>query len=162
MRTIALGLAVLGLAAAASAADYQLKNTVKAHKELVVRGYFNVEGSSCESTGVVEIDLNIPPKGGIVCMRSGIVRVENIWSGKYQNCIGKRISGVNVIYIPFRRFIGLDTMLYTVTTRGQQSSMTRTYEVEINVEAGGAAGASSAPSEPQQEGPMPVCPALVS
>ena len=157
MRTIALGLAVFSLAAAASAADYQLKMTAKAHKELVVRGYFG--GSTCESSGSVEIDLNIPPKGGIVCMRSGMVRVENIWSGNYQNCIGKRIRGVNVIYIPFRRFTGLDTMRYTVTM-----SMTRTYEVEISVEAGEAkaAGASSAPSEPQQEGPMPVCPALVS
>ena len=115
MRTIALGLAVFSLAAAASAADYQLKKTAKAHKELVVRGYFDLKDSTCESgERPVQIDLNIPPKGGIVCMRSGMVRVERIWSGKHQNCIGKRISGVLVIYIPFRRFTGLDTMLYTV------------------------------------------------
>ena len=160
MRTIALGLAVFSLAAATSAADYQLKKTAKAHKELVVRGYFDLKDSTCESgERPVQIDLNIPPKGGIVCMRSGMVRVENIWSGKHQNCIGKRISGVLVIYIPFRRFTGLDTMLYTVRIQ-----RTRTYEVEISVEAGDAkaAGASFAPSEPQQEGPMPVCPALVS
>jgi hypothetical protein len=161
MRTIAVGLAVFSLVAEASATEYQLKRIAKTHKELMVRGYFDLKDSkdsACESTDrPVEIDLNSPPKGGIVCKRSGMVNVESIWSGKQQHCIGRKISGVFVIYIPFRRFSGLDTMLYTV--RMQQ---TRTFRVEINVEAAKAAGASAAPSEPQQEGPMPVCAALVS
>jgi hypothetical protein len=163
MRTIALGLAVFSLAAAVSAADIQkLKKIAKAHKELALQGHANFKDNTCESRGPpIEIDLNIPPKGGTLCMRSGMVRVQYTWSGRNQNCIGKRISGVFVIYIPFGGFTGLDTMQYTV--RGAQP-VTRTYEAEIRVEAGQAtaAGASSAPSEPQKAGPMPACPALVS
>ncbi len=161
MRTIALALAFFSLAATASAADYKLKKTTKAHKELVVYGYFNLKGVSiCESGRPVEIDLNIPPKGGIVCMRPSMVRVEYTWSGKSQNCIGKRISGVRVIYMPFGSFTGFDTLQYTV--RG--GSATKTYEAEISVEAdeATAAGTSSSPTDLQKAGPMPACPAFVA
>jgi len=89
-----------------------------------------------------------------------MVRLEETWSGRNQHCIGKRFSGVFVIYKSFASFTGLDTMQYAV--RGAQSA-TRTYEVEIRVEADQAtAGASSTPSEPHRAGPMPACPALVA
>jgi hypothetical protein len=83
------------------------------------------------------------------------------WSDRIQHCIGKRISGVFVIYIPFGGFTGLDTMQYTVRV---QPSQTRTYEAEIAVEAGQAtaARAGSPLSELQKAGAMPACPALVS
>jgi hypothetical protein len=165
MRTIALGLAVFGLAAAASAADIQkLQKAAKANKELRVQGYVNFKGSICESSGPLpEIELNIPPKGGTVCMRAGMVRLGNTWSGKDLHCLGTRISGVFVIYRSFGSFTGLDTMQYAVTVRGARSE-TRTFEAEITVEAGQAtaAGAGPAPSESQEAGPMPICPALVS
>ena len=163
MRTIVFGLAVFSLAAAASAADIQkLKMTAKAHKELRVQGHVNFKGDICESRGPLpEIELNIPPKGGTVCVRPGMVRMGETWSGRNQHCVGKRISGVLVIYRSFDGFIGLDTVQYTV--RGQPS-LTRTFEAEIRVEAGEsiAARASTTPSEPQKAGPMPACPALVS
>ena len=162
MRTIALGLTVFGLAAAASAEDIQkLKRTTKAHKELKVSGHASFGVNTCGSRQLPKIDLNIPPKGGTVCTRQGVARLETTWLGKNQHCIGKTVSGVFVIYVSFAGFIGLDTMQYTV--RGEQSR-TRTYETEIRVEAGEAtaAGASSAPSQPQKAGPMPACPALVS
>ena len=161
MRTIALGLAVFSLASAAFAVDYQLKRTAKGHKELTVYGHAIFRGD-CESRGPVEINLNIPPMGGTVCMRSGMVPLRTTWPGTSQHCVGKRISGVFVIYIPFGSFTGPDTMLYTV--RVQPSLNSRTYEVEIMVDAGQAIapGASSAPSEPQRAGPVPACPALVS
>lgn len=165
MRTIALGLAVFSLAAAASAADIQkLKRAAKADKELMVQGYVNFKGSICESSGPLpEIELNIPPKDGTVCMRAGMVRLGNTWSGKDQHCLGTRMSGVLVIYRSSGGFTGLDSMQYAVTVSGARLE-TRTYEAEITVEAGQAtaAGASSAPPEPQKSGPMPVCAALVS
>ena len=163
MRTIVFGLAFFSLAAAASAEDiHKLTKTAKAHKELRVQGHANFNGNICESRGPLpEIELNIPPKSGTVCMRPGMVRVQNIWAGPpNQHCIGTKVSGVFVIYISFGSFTGLDTMQYTV--KGVQSA-TRTYEVEIRVEASEAtAVTSSAPSEPQRAGPMLACPALVA
>ena len=162
MRTIVLAFAVFSLAASTSAAEiYKLNKTAKARKELVVTWFFKNLKDNCESGAPPEIDLNIPPKGGASCVRSGMVLVRNIWTGRNQHCIGTRVRGVWVIYIPFGSFTGLDSMQFTVK---MGPPWTRTYEAKISVEAGEAkaAGASSAPSEPQKAGPMPVCPALVS
>ena len=158
MRAIAFGLAIFGLVAAASAQDIQkLKRTAKSPKELAVQGHVSID-DTCEARDLPEIDLDIPPKGGTVCMRPGMVRLATPWSGRTLHCIGKRISGVFVIYLPFGSFTGLDTMRFTV---GREA---RTYEFEIKVEAGQApaAGTSSALAEPQKAGPVPQCPALVS
>jgi hypothetical protein len=94
-------------------------------------------------------------------MRPGMVRMQYVWSDRIQHCIGKRISGLFVIYVPFAGFTGHDAMQYTVRVQPSQS---RTYEAEITVLAGQAtaAGASSPPSELQKPGAMPACPALVS
>src|SRR5215470_11315196 len=126
MRTIVFGLAVFGLAAAASAADIQkLKKTANAHKELTVQGHANFKDDICESTGLLhEIELNIPPKGGTVCARPGMVRLRETWSGRNQHCIGKRISGVLVVYKSFASFTGLDTLRYTARV----PSDSKTYE----------------------------------
>src|SRR5262249_44989019 len=100
MRTIVFGLAFFSLAAAASAEDiHKLTKTARAQKELRVQGYVNFKGSTCESSEPLpEIELNIPPKGGTVCMRAGMVPLRNTWSGRDQHCLGTRISGVFVIY----------------------------------------------------------------
>src|SRR4051812_33813648 len=99
MWTIALALAFFGLAAAASAADYKFKKIVKAHKEIMVHGHANISNTCGSREDLPEIDLNIPPKGGTVCMRPGMSRVGYTWSGRNQHCIGKRLPGVYVIYI---------------------------------------------------------------
>jgi hypothetical protein len=162
MRTFALALAFFSLASAASAADfYKLKKTATASKELRVHGYTHTN-DTCESKEPPpEIDLNIPPTGGTACMRPGMVHLHNVWPDRIQHCLGKRVPGVFVIYIPFEGFTGIDTMQYSVRV---QPSQPRTYEAEIKVEAGQAtaAGASSPPSELQKAGAMPACPALVS
>jgi len=162
MRKIALTFAVFSLAASTSAAEiYKLNKTAKARKELPVAWFFKNLKDNCESREPPEIDLNIPPKGGTVCLRSGMVPVRNIWTGRNQHCIGTNVWGVRVIYIPFESFIGVDSMQFTVKMRPPWN---RTYEANISVEAGEATAgdASSAPSEPQKAGPMPKCPALVS
>jgi hypothetical protein len=135
---------------------YKLNKTAKAGKELSVGWYFRIK-DNCEFKALPEIDLNIAPKGGTVCIRSDMVPVRNIWSGWNQHCIGTMVRGVRIIYFPFGNFTGLDSM--------QFRAMTRTYDAKISVEAGDeatAVPASSTPSEPQTAGPMPVCPALVS
>ena len=120
-------------------------------------GLINIK-DTCESRELPEIDLDTPPKGGTVCMRPGMVRLASTWSGANQHCIGKRISGVFVIYLPFGGFIGLDTMQYTVRVQPPQA---RTYEAEIRVEPGHAP-VGAKPSQPQKAGPMPSCPAYIS
>jgi len=160
MRTIALALAVFSLAAAASAAEIKkLKKTGTTQKELAVNGHVRIKDTCASREEPPQIDLDIPPKGGTVCVRPGMVSVRERWSGRNQHCIGKRVSGVLVIYKSFASFTGLDTMQYTARV----PSDARTYQVEIRVEAGPTASdASSARSEPQVAGPMPKCPALVS
>jgi hypothetical protein len=156
---LALALAFFSLAAAAFAEDpCKLKDTTTASKELGVHGYVRTN-ETCEGKEPPEVDLNVPPMGGTACVRPGMVRLHHVSSDRFQHCIGKRVRGVFVIYIPFGGFTGLDTMQYTVRTRSSQ-----TYEAEITVEAGEAkaVGASSAPSELHKAGPMPACPALVS
>jgi hypothetical protein len=160
MRRLAFTLVFFSLAAAASAQDVlKLRKTATASKELRVHGYVHTD-ETCESKELPEIELNIPPVGGIACVRPGIVRLQFVWSDRIQRCIGKRFDGALVIYVPFGSFAGVDTMQYTVRTPSQA----RTYEVEVKVEGSpaAAAGASSAPPEPQKAGPMPKCPALVS
>jgi len=160
MRTIALALALFSLAAGASAVEInKSKKTAKADKELEVRGLVNIK-DTCESREPPEINLDIPPKGGTICVKRGMVRLGETWSGRNQHCIGKRIAGVFVIYKSFAGFTGLDTVRYTASV----PSDARTYEVEIRVEPGHATGprAGSAASEPQKAGPMPPCPALVA
>jgi hypothetical protein len=156
VRRVALAFAAFSLISSASAAEiYILNKTTKGGKELSVASYFKIK-DNCEFKELPEIELNNPPKGGIVCIRSDMVPVRNIWSGRNQHCIGTIVRGVRVIYFPFGSFTGLDGM--------QFRAMTRTYEAKISVEAGEstAVGASSTRSEPQKAGPMPTCPALVS
>ena len=159
MRTIALALAFISLATAASAAGIgKLKKAGKTQKELAVNGLVNIK-DTCESREPPEIDLDIPPKGGTVCVRPGMVRLGETWSGRNQHCIGKRISGLFVIYKSFASFTGVDTMQYTARVQ----SDSKTYEVEIRIEAAPTPlHPSSEGSEPQVAGPMPLCRALVS
>jgi hypothetical protein len=162
MRGASVGLALVGLAAAAThAAEVQkIKKVAKGHKEVVVQGHASIKDDTCEFRGLVEIYLDEAPKGGTVCLRQGKVRLTRQWSGK-THCLGKRISGVNVIYVPYASFTGNDAVRYTVT--GAKTRARRTYEAEIRVETGHAPSeTTSSPSEPQKAGPMPVCPALVS
>jgi hypothetical protein len=162
MRGASVGLALVGLAAAAThAAEVKrIKRVAEGHKEVVVEGHARMN-DTCESRGPVEIYLNEAPKGGTVCMRQGKVRVRHIWTDKnHQHCLGKWISGVRVIYVPYASFTGNDAVRYTVKSR---RGLTRTYEAEIRVVTGHAPSeTTSSPSEPQKAGPMPVCPALVS
>ena len=96
-------------------------------------------------------------------MRSGMKPVSHIWNGngRTDHCIGTRVRGIWVIYIPFGSFTGIDSMQFTVKMR---PPLARTYEAKISVEAGEetAGGARSAPLEPQKAGPVPTCSALVS
>jgi len=161
MRGASVGLALVGLAAAATQAAevHKLKIVVKGDKEVQVRGYVSIK-DTCESRGPVEIYLDEAPKGGTVCMRQGNVRLENLWdpSSKKKHCLGRWISGVWVIYVPYAGFIGNDAVRYTVKNH---DAVTRTIEAEIRVEW--FSKTTSSPSEPQKAGPMPMCPApLVS
>src|SRR5437868_417539 len=111
MRPIALASALISLAASTSAAElYHLNKTAKVNNELPVAYFFKILTDNCESGEPPEIDLNVPPIGGTVCRRSGMVTARNIWSGRKQHCIGTSVRGVRVIYVPFRSFTGPDSM----------------------------------------------------
>jgi hypothetical protein len=167
MRAAAVPVLASSLAVAiASAAEVRkIKRVAKGHKEVMLRGHASFK-DNCEFRALPEIDVDEAPKGGTVCMRQGKVRVEVTWSGKHQHCLGRRISGVHVIYVPYAGFTGNDAVGYTVKRVNLATGTieaTRIFEVEIRVEAGQAwSGTTGSPPEPQKAGPMPVCPALVS
>ena len=157
-------LAAFSLVASASAAEiFNLNKTAKIGRELTVSGYFRDLRENCETKELPEIDLTIPPKGGTVCLRLVMTPVKNIWNGKNQHCIGKSVQGVWVIYLPSGNFRGLERLQFTAKV-GQAPSLTRTYEANITVGPSEqtAVDASSTPLEPQEAGPVPMCPALVS
>jgi hypothetical protein len=159
MRGASVGLALVGLAAAATQAAevHKQKIVVKGHEDVRVRGYVSLT-DTCESRGPVEVYLDEAPKGGTICTRQGNVPLENLWypSRKKRHCLGKWIGGVWVIYVPHAGFIGNDAARYTVKNH---DAVTRTYEVEIRVEW--FSKTTSSPSQPQKPGPMPVCPAAL-
>jgi hypothetical protein len=167
MRGASVGLALVGFAAAATHAEdvRKIKKVAKGHKEVVVSSHASFWTKTCEFRSLVEIYLDEAPKGGTVCTRQGIGRLainewcQDCWSGR-THCLGKRIRGVFVIYVPYASFTGNDVVRYTVTG---VTSAGRTYEAEIRVETGRAPPeTANSPSEPQKAGPMPVCPMLVS
>jgi hypothetical protein len=167
MRGASVGLTLVGLAAAATHAEEvrKIKKVAKGNKEVAVSSHASFWNKTCEFRGLVEIYLDEAPKGGTVCMRQGIGRLainewcRDCWSGR-THCLGKRIRGVFVIYVPYASFTGNDVVRYTVTG---VTSARRTYEAEIRVETGRAPPeTTNSPSEPQKAGPMPVCPMLVS
>ena len=158
-------LSILAAAIANAAEVRTIKRMVKGHKEVVVQGHVSFH-DDCAFRALPEIHLDEAPKGGTVCMRQATVRVEFTWQTKHQHCLGRRISGVQVIYAPYANFAGNDAVRYVVKRVDLVTGAveaTRTFEVDIRVESSQVPSDTTRSSpEPQQAGPMPECPALVS
>ena len=118
--------------------------------------------NDCEPKESPEIFLDVPPTNGIVCARTSIVTVRTVREGKAVHCVGRSMSGINLVYLPRSGFFGVDVVRYTV----KFSVVKQAFDVDIRVasdqipKGNGTVPLSS--EEPQTPGPVPVCAALVS
>jgi hypothetical protein len=135
----------------------------KADHELVIRGYVRTD-ANCAGVEPPAIDLDVPPVHGIVCLR----RTDDVLIEHASNtrCLGRKISGVKVVYLPRRGYAGSDSLRYII--RFPRITITHTANVTIVPDAPASSdavpGDISAPTDnvPQSPGPIPACTALVS
>jgi len=113
-----------------------------------------------------EVYLDKPPDHGTVCFRVGNIKLAHITTGNATQCLGRKMSGVRVIYLSRWRYAGPDELRYTVVFPTVRESIY--VELSIVSNQAGSSGTIppdiSAPSSEasQSPGPMPECAALTS
>ena len=158
--TTVVGLCIVLLASTHAHAEH-LKRVIKNHSEVTIGGYARFN-NNCDATESPEVYLDVAPTNGLVCARTSTVSVRVIREGKADNCVGRSIRGIHLVYLPRPGFSGVEVVRYTV----KFNKIKQTMDVDIGVSSdqtitGNREGASSL-DEPQTQGPVPVCAALVS
>jgi hypothetical protein len=141
--------------------------TGAADHQVVIRSHVLFD-SNCVSLEPPVIDLDAPPGRGVLCQRRVDDIVINVLQpGSPLRCLGKKTSGVLVVYLPRHGYTGADTVRYIVHFPGR-SPVTYTANLVIVPDTPPSSGAVpadiSAPADdaPQSPGRLPLCPALVS
>lgn len=143
-----------------------LSRTGKADHELMVWGHGTLNPTDCSPLEPPPaIDLEAPPGHGILCLRPANYLIGNTF-GEADYCLGKKTSGVYVIYLPRHGYTGADTLRYTARPpRGRITVNANLTIVPDTPPSPGPVPADiSAPGNdtPQSLGPIPACTALVS
>jgi hypothetical protein len=123
----AVGLSAVLVGSTPSRAEH-LTIATKNPNEVRVRGYARFD-MNCVAEEAPEIYLDVPPQSGFVCVRTSRVTVRKLYGGKAE-CLGRSISGIEVIYLPQRTFTGIDTIRYTVKFAAKV-----TVEADISVQS---------------------------
>jgi hypothetical protein len=138
-----------------------LTRVTKSYNEVTIGGFARWN-NSCDPLESPQIYLDVPPKNGVVCMRTSKGTVGTVREGKAGHCAGRPMRGINLIYLPQSRFTGVDAVRYTV----KFTAISQTIDVDISVQSDQATTGNVAvpPSSeaPQTQGPVPVCVPLVS
>jgi hypothetical protein len=142
-----------------------LSVTGKADHELIVGGAGDGL-TDCAPVTPPVIDLDAPPSHGIVCLRPADYVIAETY-GFSDHCLGRKTSGVYVIYLPRHGYTGADSLRYTVRhSRGPATSnLNLTIAPDTSPSPGALPADFSAPGNdppPQSLGPIPACAALVS
>jgi hypothetical protein len=154
----AVSLSAVLMASTPARAEH-LTMTTKSPNEVKIRGYARFD-SNCAANEAPEIYLDVPPQNGFVCVRASRVTVRRIYAGT-AGCVGRSMSGLDVIYLPRRTFSGVEAIRYTV----KFPTVTVTIDADIKVQsdqAGTEGGRIPAFESLQTQGPVPVCVPLVS
>jgi hypothetical protein len=110
--------------------------------------------------------LEIPPSHGVLCVRPAEWELQITYTSEAIRCVGHKVGGIRVVYLPRHAYAGVDTLRYVV--RYKLGSMTVNYNLTIEPDTPPPRDAvpadSSAPANdtPQWPGPIPPCSALVS
>jgi hypothetical protein len=139
-----------------------------ANHEIMVRGHTQTD-ENCVFRQLPDLRLDAPPRHGVLCLRpADDVPIRYLLSGATERgrlCLGKRVSGVRIFYLPHHDYTGADTFRYTALF-SKRYRFTRDVNLMIlpDVPSPGAVPADLAPAgdTPQAPGPIPPCAALVS
>jgi hypothetical protein len=142
--------------AQARAQDAHLRKTVEAATSVVIRGYWRSD-KNCAPVQPAPVPLlDKPPEHGVICFRHEGVTVHNVLFGNMQQCVGRQIPGINVVYQSWPGYSGLDEARYTVVfPRGRHTVLVDLTVLPVR-------GLPPADEQHQPPGPMPECAALVS
>jgi hypothetical protein len=153
-----------GLACPARAADEEIARTAQADHSVVIREHagWNME---CEAIAHPALYLNEPPRHGSICARLQDIKIRSIFAGTEAQCIGRVVSGVQLIYRPDAGFVGDDRLRYAA----QYPSVLRPVAVLVKVASFPPATPHASPSglsvpvppARQAPGQVPPCEDLV-
>jgi|GraSoi2013_100cm_1033763.scaffolds.fasta_scaffold66802_2 hypothetical protein len=149
----------------AVAQDERLTRTTKTAHDLVILGYAR-SNQSCDGVEPPALYLDKPPDHGTVCFRTNDVRLREAIVGNLTHCVGRKISGVSVVYFSRWGYIGSDDLRYTVVFPQARHGV----YVDITVMPDQSGSPGTMPSDisapyaeaPQLPGPIPACTAVVS
>jgi hypothetical protein len=162
------GLAAIGVPSFCSPAvaqDQHITKTTKAAHDVVILGYAR-SNQSCNGIEPPALYLDKPPDHGAVCFRTNDIRLREAIVGNLTHCLGRKISGVSVVYLPYWGYVGSDDLRYTVVFPQARHSVY--VELTVLPDPPGSPGTVpadiSAPytESPQSPGPIPACTAIVS
>jgi hypothetical protein len=149
-----------------------LSETGKANHELGLRPHGHLDATKCVAMEPPVIDLEIPPSHGVLCVRPVEWQLQITYTSEAIRCIGHKVWGIRVVYLPRHAYAGVDTLRYVVRYKlgpmRTLTPMTVNYNLTIVPDALSLLGAvpadigSPADNKPQSPGPIPACTALVS
>lgn len=124
------------------------------------------ETTGCGPADPPVVELEAPPSHGSVCLRHGDYVIRQTY-GFADQCLGKKSSGVFIIYLPHQGYTGADALRYTV--RFSTGPVTATINLTILPDPAGSravlpadSGAPDHDAATQPPGPISACIALVS
>lgn len=117
---------------------------------------------NCNAIPHPALYLVTPPSHGKVCAMPQEISIKSIYEGTESQCIGRKVSGVRLIYQPDASYSGEDALVYGV----QYPSHLRATSVKVNTSVTAPASVSISDADPgaqlrQTPGPMPSCPQFV-
>jgi hypothetical protein len=136
-------------------AQTKLSVNVLASFDAELQGYSRTN-SNCEAIDPPEIRIYRPPEHGIVCLRHAErLKLQSTLENNFAHCLGKRVSGVVVVYLPAGGYAGSDKVSYTVVF----PTIQRKVEVALTVLADQIKEQKSAATTAtrQSSGPIPDC-----
>jgi hypothetical protein len=149
----------------AVAQDQHLTKTAKAAHDVIIMGYARSD-QSCRGIEPPTLTLDKPPDHGTVCFRVADMKLSEAIVGNLTQCLGLKIRGVSVVYLPRWGYTGPDDLRYTVVFPEARHSV----YVDLTVLPEKRSSAYSVPADisapsaesPQPSGAIPACTALVS
>ena len=133
----AIVLLLLLPSANADAADTNVVRTVKAGHETAL-GFAQRWTRDCKPR-LPRLVLTVPPDHGSICARDIVRVVKRNVVNDDQSCVGKRVQGLQVIYLPRSDYAGHDSVEYNIEYPG----LVRTTHAEIEVKQGGEPAVAS-------------------
>jgi hypothetical protein len=152
------------LACEALAQEEQLSKSGKVDQQIIIREHAGWN-RDCDAIAHPALFLDEPPRHGRVCVRVENIKIHSMFIGTESQCIGRVVTGVQLIYHPDAGYAGYDDLRYII----QYPLGRRAVSVFVTMAAAAPGGPSAAPSGltapmpgmQQSSGPVPVCEELI-